>query len=265
MKTPKSIRRVRHDETRPFVLRAIETNDLPAGVCGRIVGIGLRYNQPDWYDTLFRPGCLAKTAEKVRAGKVKFLQDHRGGTDNHIGVVRSVEDVGEDVLVRADLFDTDVGRRKLEYAKAVLAAGAQTGLSIGFYERASEPVEVDGRRYLAFTEVELEEFSLTPQPAVEGADLLAARTAPAERQALLRTAFDTLLQSIPEAEVRAAVEARFGSTSTGNATDPQDSADSRATSRETRDAHDGERPGATPAQVATMDDRLTAVRHSLSR
>src|SRR5690242_19785956 len=99
--TPKKSR-TRSESFQPFQLRAVETEELPEGVCGRIVGIGLRYNQPDYYGTMFAPGCLAKTAEKVRAGKVKLYADHRYTTDNHAGVVRSIEDVGSDVLVKAD-------------------------------------------------------------------------------------------------------------------------------------------------------------------
>lgn len=262
MKT-KTQKRVRHDERRPFELRAVETENLPAGVCGSIVGIGLRYNQPDWYGTIFKPGCLAKTSEKVAAGKVKFYADHTYRTTHHIGVVRKIEDVGTDVLVRADLLDTEAGRSYLEYAKACLAANAQTGLSIGFYERDSEWVEIDGQRYLAYEEVELEEFSGTPNNAVEDADLLAARHGNTpERSALLRTAFDTLLQSIPEADVRAAVAARFGNSS-GNATARTDSAAPDGTTTGTRDADAGDSQAATP-EVATMDDRLAAVRQSFA-
>lgn len=255
-------KRIRHDEQRPFQLREVVTDNLPDGVCGQIVGVGLRYNQPDWYGTRFRPGCLAKTGEKVRAGKVKFYADHTYRTTHHIGVVRSLEDVADDVLVRADILDTESGRSYLEYAKACLAAGAQTGLSIGFYERESERVEIDGTWYLDFIEVELEEFSGTPNNAVDDADLLAARHGP-ERAAVMRTALDTLLRSMPESEVRAAVAARFG---TGDALPSTDSSAAAATSTapNNADGTDSRSQAAGNGNLASMDDRLKAVRQSFT-
>ena len=49
-------------------------DDLPDGICGRIHGVALIYNQ--WDDRLsrFKPGSLDRSkGEKVAAGKVKFL------------------------------------------------------------------------------------------------------------------------------------------------------------------------------------------------
>ena len=252
--------RVRAESFQTLQLRAVETDNLPDGVCGRLVGIGLRYNQPDYYGTMFAPGCLAKTSEKVRAGKVKLYADHRYTTDNHAGVVRVIEDVGMDVLVKADLFDTARGRQQLEYAKACLAAGGQTGLSIGFYDRDSEWVDVEGVRVLLFTNVELEEFSMTPANAMEGADLLAARHGGGrDREGLMRLALDTLLGSMQESEVRAAVEARFG-----NASAPTDSAVPAATSTGTRNAK-GEDSQPAGNEPASMSDRLAIVRASYAK
>jgi HK97 family phage prohead protease len=248
-------KRVKAHSDRHLQIRAVDTTDLPDGICGRITYIGLRYNQPDDYGTMFRPGCLTKSVgQKVLAGRVKCFADHRYTTRAHVGVIRAVEDVSDDVVVTAELFDTEDGRRALEYAKACFAAKAQTGMSIGFYDRDSEMVEVDGVRLLAFTEVELEEFSMTPMPAVEGADLLSARhQAGGDRRELLRRALDQLIETLPETEVRAAIAARYG-----NATATPDSAPPAAP-----DARSGDSPAATP-QVASMDDRLAAVRQSFA-
>jgi HK97 family phage prohead protease len=247
--------RVKALSDRALTIRAVDTTELPPGICGRITYIGLRYNQIDDYGTMFKPGCLAKSAaEKVATGRVKCFADHTYRIRSHVGVIRKVEDVADDVIVVAELFDTVDGRDALEYAKACHAAKAQTGMSIGFYYRDSELVEVDGVKVLAFTEVELQEFSMTPMPAVEGADLLAARHQPAgDRQQLLRRALDQLIAALPESEVRAAVDARYG-----NATTQSDSAPPA-----TRDAEGGDSQGASP-ELASMDDRLAAVRQSFA-
>ncbi len=75
----------------------------------------------------------------------------------------------------ADIFDTAEGRSALEYVKAVLASGASTGFSIGFVPRASEMVTVDNKTVERFTEIELREVSITPMPAVPGAEIASAR------------------------------------------------------------------------------------------
>lgn len=246
--------RVRAHSECQVTIRAVDTADLPEGVCGRITYVGLRYNQIDDYGTMFKPGCLAKSAgQKVPMGRVKCFADHTYRIRSHVGVIRKVEDVGDDVLVMAELFDTEDGRHALDYAKACFAAKAQTGMSIGFYTRDSELVEVDGVKVLAFTEVELEEFSMTPMPAVEGADLLAARHQPGDRQALLRRALDQLLEALPESDVRAAVAARFGNTARQPDSPPPAAGN----------AGGEERQGASP-ELATMDDRLAAVRNSFA-
>lgn len=248
-------KRVRAQSDCQLTIRAVDTADLPEGICGRVSYIGLRYNQVDDYGTMFKPGCLAKSAgEKVAAGRVKCFTDHRYSTRAHVGVIRKVEDVADDVLVMAELFDTDAGRDALEYAKACFSAKAQTGMSIGFYSRDSELVDVDGLKVLAFTEVELEEFSMTPMPAVAGADLLSARhQTGGDRQQLLRRALDQLIECLPESEVRAALAARYG-----NATTRTDSP-----APVPGDAEGGDSQVATP-QVASMDDRMAAVRQSFA-
>ncbi len=256
MKTSAAERRVRHEYRGSLEIRAVDETKPEPGTCGRISAIGVRYNVPDAYGTLFKPGCLTKTvAQKVSAGKVRYHADHIYRTTEHIGTVRTVADVGDDVLITAEIFDTESGRRYLEYAKACMTTKSQTGCSIGFYSRASEMVEMDGERFLAFTEVELEEFSATPINAVEGADLLSARRDPDPvRLKLQRAALDGLLQSLPEAESRAAFAARFAG---GNATPEPDSAPAR-------NAAPADSPAPAPS-AASMDDRLAVVRRSFAK
>jgi hypothetical protein len=84
-------------------------------------------------------------------------------------------DAGDAVVMTAEVFDTEEGRAAMEYVKAVMAAGASTGFSIGFVPRKSEIVVVDGANVERFTEIELREVSITPMPAVPGAAVTAAR------------------------------------------------------------------------------------------
>ena len=86
-----------------------------------------------------------------------------------------MQDIGDALVMTADIFDTADGRAALEYVKAVLASGASTGFSIGFIPRASEMVQVDGKPVERFTEIELREVSITPMPAVPGAEVASAR------------------------------------------------------------------------------------------
>jgi HK97 family phage prohead protease len=156
-------------------LRA-EGDTLPAGIAGRVAGVALTYDVVDTYGTMFQRGCANQSvATKVKARKVPLLMDHDRSVASHVGVVASMSEVGDTLVMVADLFDTPDGRAALEYVKAVMAAGASTGFSIGFVPRASQRVMVDGAPVELFTEVELREVSITPMPSVPGTAVTAAR------------------------------------------------------------------------------------------
>lgn len=158
---------------------SIEESALPDGIVGRVSGIAVRYDVVDSYGTLFKRGCMDKTKKKVRAGKVKLFVNHGArdfyGPDTHIGVVRSLDPSGDGELMVADIFDTEAGRKQKEYLRAVMASGAETGLSIGFFEREGTWETMDSRQVYTFSEIELDEISLAPRNAVPGADVLAVR------------------------------------------------------------------------------------------
>lgn len=164
----------------------VEENDLAPGTIGRVTGIAVRYDVVDSYGTLFKRGCLDKTKGKVRAGKVKLFVNHGArdfyGPDTHIGVVRSLTTVGDGEVMVADIFDTEAGRRQKEYLSAVMSSGAETGLSIGFFEREGTWETMDERQVYAFSEIELDEISLAPRNAVPGADVLAVRAEGVSRE-----------------------------------------------------------------------------------
>lgn len=150
--------------------------DLPPGIAGRVSGVALTYEAVDSYQTMFARKSAKRSIDgKVAARKVPLLMDHERTSKAHVGVVTQMQDIGDALVMTADIFDTADGRAALEYVKAVLASGASTGFSIGFIPRASEMVQVDGKPVERFTEIELREVSITPMPAVPGAEVASAR------------------------------------------------------------------------------------------
>jgi hypothetical protein len=155
-------------------------------------------------------------------------------------------------VMTADIFDTEEGRSALEYVKAVLAAGASTGFSIGFIPRRSEQVMVDGTMAERFQEIELREVSVTPMPAVPGADVTAARHDPVEERSdtdLLTLAARAALDALPS-DLRAVIIASYADAS---GTVP-------ASDSSPVETPDGPTPAAS--RVATMDERFSALRQS---
>ena len=247
------------------------TNDeaLPEGVCGRLSGIALTYSVPDDYGTVFLPGSLARTrAEAVARGKVKLFADHGPFTDTHVGVVRSLDDVGDTAVMTADLFDTEAGREMKEYLMAVLASGGETGLSIGF-----RPIEKewrsgdDGDMYCAFKEIALREISITPVPAVPGTTVTSVRHEPGDdpETDLLRRALRSILASLPEREARAVFDAAYPISPASAGADPSDTpvaphagagTDAGRGTESATDASGDSLDGG----LATMEERLRAVR-----
>lgn len=227
---------------------------LPPGIAGRVSGVALTYGVVDSYGTMFAKGSAKRSIDtRVKAGKLPLLMDHERSVRAHVGVVRGLDEVGDALVMTADVFDTAEGRAALEYVKAVLASDASTGFSVGFVPRQSETVMVDGQRVERFTEIELREVSITPMPAVPGADVLGARQdaeAVTERSdlELLTIAARAALDALPSVD-RAAILAMYA--------DAPPSAPAPASPSGTRLS---EAPDAS--RVATMDERLSAVRRS---
>ena len=131
------------------------------------------------------------------------------------GVVASMMDTGDMLTMTADVFDSADGRAALDYVKTVIAAGATTGLSIGFVPRRSEMVPMpNGQMAERFTEIELKEISVTPMPAVPGAEITGARhehgvtITVRDDETLLTTAAKAALDALP-APAREAVLAQY--------------------------------------------------------
>jgi HK97 family phage prohead protease len=240
---------------------------LPEGIAGRITGVALSYEQVDTYGTVFARGCAKRTIDtKVKARRVPFLMDHEREVDAHVGVVASLTDTGDGLVMVADLFDTEAGRAARDYVKAVMAAGAVTGLSIGFVPKRTELAVVDGNTVERFLEIELREVSLTPMPSVPGTDVLGARSdkstpdVPEQLRDPVRTDRDLLMIA-----ARTALDAL-------SVTDRQAVLDAYA-SPYLHDVAPGTRtdccapPTPAPARedaAVTMADRLAAVRQTYS-
>jgi hypothetical protein len=142
-----------------------------------------------------------------------------------------------------------------------MAAGAFTGLSIGFVPKRTEMATLDGKMVERFLEIELREISLTPMPSVPGTDVLGARNdAPEQPRDSVRTDRDLLMIA-----ARTALDAL-------SVTDRQAVLDTYA-SPYLDDAASGTRsdccapPPPPPAREdagVTMADRLKAVRQTYS-
>lgn len=254
---------VRHIADAHVQLRA--DTALPDGVAGRVSGVALTYEVVDSYGTLFARGCTKATIErKVKARKVPLLMDHERRTGAHVGVVSMMQEMGDSLMMTADLFDTPEGRAALEYVKAVIGAGATTGFSIGFAPRRSEIITVDGQPAERFLEIELREVSITPMPAVPGADITSARHNAAadalERtdEELLTAAAMAALDALPVG-TRAALFAQYAQDGARIETDQQATPRTRAACPATDPAP---APVTDPAIVVhtTMAHRLAAVR-----
>ena len=147
------------------------------GVCGYVNATIMKYGVVDSYRTTFKKGCMDKTKRgKLKAGRIQVFCDHMYGVRQHVGVLRSSVTENEEENCELALFDTDEGRRTKEYLSAVISAKAFTGVSIGFYTREMVPIDdVEKGRIYKYTEIELEEVSITPRPAVPGAEVTGVR------------------------------------------------------------------------------------------
>jgi len=253
MMTATATRREPKTIQRAFVPHEVRTTDLAEGVCGRVVGVGMVYDVQDSFQTMWAPGCLDMTKRsKVSAGKVQLFtagqMGHEYGVRSHVGVVREMGTRGNEEWVTADLFDTEDGRRTKEYLNAVLRAGGSTGLSVGCYVRRDERTAEGITR---FTEVELEEFTITPRPAVPGAEIETVRQSPDASWQL----FDALVASLPIQDVHARVVARMS----GHANDPGETGTGAASSTSLPSESQSDDSQPANQRVATEAERARAL------
>lgn len=178
----------------------VDGGDIPAGFCARVTGIALPYGVVDSYGTVFAAGCIDRTREKkVNTRKVKIFLDHNYGVPTHVGTVLAMPDVTGAALLDGGLFDTAGGREAKEYLQAIVASDSETGFSVGFYPRKEEMGQgPDGGRVTVFTEIELDEVSLTPRPAVPGATVTGVRKDPEIPEGEARETAERVLRALVE-------------------------------------------------------------------
>jgi len=187
-----------------------EAGEGDAGFCGRLMGIALPYGVVDTYRTVFQSGCIDRTRDKkVAARKVKIFLDHAYGVRTHVGTVLEMPDVASSAMIVGGLLDTAAGREAKEYLTAVLASGSETGLSVGFYARKEQAGQVDGQAVTVFTEIELDEISITPRQSVPGATVTGTRAEGAEMTdgevEVAERTFRILAEALPAERVAAIV------------------------------------------------------------
>lgn len=233
---------------------------LQPGFCGLVTGVALPYGVVDSYSTVFAAGCIDRTREKkVATRKVKLFLDHSYGVKTHVGTVLEMPDVTGAALMVAGLFDTTAGREAKEYLQAVLSSDSETGLSVGFYPRKDETGKVGDQSVTVFTEIELDEVSITPRPAVPGATVTGTRQEgeplDVEAQATAERVLRTLLETLPEERVGAIVAevaaARKGSSTPSSEAPVVDP------------AADAAQPTSTSDDGVPVAERVEAVRRHL--
>ena len=235
-------------------------SDLPPGIAGRVSGVALTYEVVDSYQTMFARKSAKRTIDnKVAARKVPLLMDHERTSKAHVGVVTEMQDVGDALVMTADIFDTADGRAALEYVKAVLASGASTGFSIGFVPRASEMVKIGDKSVERFTEIELREVSITPMPAVPGAEVASARNEEAQVESK-RTDDDLLLIAARAALDALPVEARMALLDTYAPTPVR----TETVSSDAPVVLDTPTSTDSTARYVTLEDRIKAVRSTFT-
>ena len=147
-------------ETRQYKVRAT------AGGDGRtLTGLAVPYDTP----TEIVPGwteIIARGAIDTAARPSLF---YRHGEP--IGVVTEMTDTAEGLEITARISDTAQGRD----AATLVADGAITALSIGFYEREWEDKETQDGYSRTQTKIDLREISLVPIPAYEDAQITSIR------------------------------------------------------------------------------------------
>lgn len=255
--------------TRLEFVRA-EGMELPAGVCGRMQGIAMVYDQVDWYDTIFARGCLDKSiTERVFARKVNVFADHIKQVRCHVGVVSDARTIGDSVVVTIDLLDTADGRVMLEYARACVAADIETGLSIGFIPRRGEmvkdPAGIATGQY-RFLEIEWRETSVTPVPAVPGTMVTGARNEdgePGTEDELTADEIRAILSTAPQDRLNEVLIEMGYARSTDNAA--SDTPDADATPPEdTPVAESSNEEADEEVRFMPFEERIAALRASFA-
>lgn len=155
-----------------FQRRVTHTRFTPApdGVDGRITAKVLTYNVVDDYQTVFLPGVFRASMD-VRMPRIVWSHDWAeplGRWERYLE-----DDEGLTLVGQLDDFD-DVPRARQAWSQ--LRSGTIDQFSVGFMPEEAQPMVVDGRDVLGFTQGRLDEASLVLVGAVPGTELVSLRS-----------------------------------------------------------------------------------------
>lgn len=173
---------------------------------GFFSGYGSVFGVVDSYNEVVAPGAFSESLEelKVKNRKVPVLWQHK--TDTPIGVWTDLQEDNKGLLGDGQLIVPDVP--KAVEARALMAAGAVTGLSIGYYVRQSSYDEKTGIRTLL--KLELVEISLVTFPANDDARIDVIKSKLAHGTLPTLPEFERFLREAGFSKTEAAVVANRG-------------------------------------------------------
>jgi HK97 family phage prohead protease len=173
---------------------------------GTFEGYGSVFGVVDSYNEVVAPGAFTESlAELAAKGRtVPVLWQHR--QDQPIGVYEAITEDDTGLLVKGRLLIAEVAQAK--EAHALMKAGAVTGLSIGYWVRASSYDEKTGIRTLE--KLDLVEVSLVTFPANDDARVEAVKFKLAHGQLPNIREFEKLLREAGFSKSQAKVVASHG-------------------------------------------------------
>ena len=173
---------------------------------GGFSGYGSVFGNEDSYGEVVAPGAFAESLVEIAAkGRpVPVLWQHRSGEP--IGIYTSLKEDGTGLYVEGKLLKDDVRQAAESYA--LLKAGAVSGLSIGYYVRASSFDEKTGIRTLQ--RLDLVEISLVTFPANDEARVDAVKAKIAHGGVPSLPEFERFLREAGFSKTKAAVIANRG-------------------------------------------------------
>lgn len=177
--------------------------NLKAAADGTFSGYGSVFGVVDTYNEIVASGAFTDTLA-ARSRKTPVLWQHR--QDMPIGVYDTVREDAKGLYVEGRLLVKDVALAR--EAHALMAAGAVSGLSIGYFVRESSYDEKTGIRTL--TKLDLEEVSIVTSPANDEARVDAVKLKLAHGTLPTLPEFERLLRDAGFSRTQAATVASHG-------------------------------------------------------
>lgn len=173
---------------------------------GFFSGYGSVFGVVDSYNEIVAPGAFASSlADRAAKGrKLPILWQHQ--SDRPLGVYEVVKEDARGLYLEGQLLVGDVAQAR--EAHALMKAGAISGLSIGYWPRASSLDDKTGVRTL--TAVDLDEVSIVTRPANDEARIDVVKMKLAHGGLPTLPEFERLLREAGFSKTQAAVIANRG-------------------------------------------------------